>query len=89
MTVLISTEPFDRVYDAVTTALHEMGAEVDFVAQPKNVVVAKTGPSFKSWGETISVELIRSKETTVVHVDSASSVSITLIDWGKNRENEL
>ena len=43
--------------------------------------------TFKSWGESIQVEVLGVDGDLDVHVKSASRMSTTLIDWGKNADN--
>lgn len=48
----------------------------------------RTACSVKSWGERLSVELAEAGgEATLVHLDSQPLCRLTLMDWGKNRDN--
>ncbi|MDC7713289.1 hypothetical protein PQU96_03920 [Vogesella sp. LYT5W] len=48
----------------------------------------RTACSFKSWGESLSVDLAEAGgAATQVHLCSQPRFPLTLIDWGKNRAN--
>lgn len=48
----------------------------------------RTACSFKSWGESLSVNLAEAGgAATQVHLCSQPRFPLTLIDWGKNRAN--
>ncbi|MDC7703016.1 hypothetical protein [Vogesella indigofera] len=48
----------------------------------------RTAWSVKSWGERLSVDLAEAcGEATRVHLCSQPRLRLTLIDWGKNRDN--
>lgn len=48
----------------------------------------RTAWSVKSWGERLSVELAEAGgEATMVHLCSQPLCRLTLMDWGKNRDN--
>jgi hypothetical protein len=56
--------------------------------QEAGVIALKVRMSFKSWGERITLQLREAGPSrTSVEVTSRSSVSLTLVDYGKNAKN--
>ncbi len=67
-------------------ALQVIGAKSIGMIAP-GVVVGSMGVSFLSWGETIHLTVTPAEAGSWITIHSESSVSFTLIDWGKNAGN--
>jgi len=51
-------------------------------------IVARTGATWKTWGDLISFEIRKAgKDEIVVELSSRPAVRMTMVDYGKNLEN--
>ncbi len=70
--------------EAALLSLHK----AKIIASPADQIVAKTGVSWKSFGETITVSLVEeSPGQVLVTINSRSSLRTTAVDYGRNAEN--
>ncbi|MDO3687249.1 DUF1499 domain-containing protein [Micromonospora sp. C28ISP2-4] len=53
----------------------------------ETTVEARTGVSFKSWGETVDATVTAVESGSRVAITSRSRLQTTLVDYGQNREN--
>lgn len=78
--------PSSAVEPFVKTALLSL-PKVTFKGFEDNTFHAKTGSTWKSFGEDISISLYSEDSHTVVHVSSQPKIKTTIADYGKNFEN--
>ncbi len=48
---------------------------------------ARTGLTWKTWGDDIIIKLTKVKKTTLIDISSRPSAKSTLVDFGKNLDN--
>ncbi len=76
----------DRVRELALGALQELPAHGVRVDGPSRVE-SRTRMSWRSWGEELTVELHPVGSATDVVIRSRPNVSMTVVDYGKGREN--
>lgn len=74
-----------QIQPLISVALKNMGAEI--LEQNPFSISAKTGMSFRSFGETIQVDIKTLEIGCQINIDSRCSMPSTLVDWGKNQNN--
>jgi hypothetical protein len=74
-----------QIQPLISVALKNMGAEI--LEQNPFSISAKTGMSFRSFGETIQVDIKTLEIGCQINIDSRCSMPSTLVDWGKNQHN--
>lgn len=85
LTLMISS-PLESVIPIVEDAVLSLPkARIKF--KNHNSVEAKTGFTWKSFGEDVSVSLEKKSSSTVAKINSKSSLKTTTVDYGKNLEN--
>jgi hypothetical protein len=86
-----ATENFDMTPDRARTllvgAFVSIGASVKFEDPERGLLVAKVSPSIFSWGEECQASILANGSACQITVNSRSSLSTTLVDWGKNNRN--
>ena len=62
----------------------------DVAVGPGGQLCARTAPSWRSWGEDVTVWIEPAEEEAAlrVRVESQSVVRVVQVDWGKNGSNE-
>ncbi|MQA85277.1 MAG: hypothetical protein GEV03_11785 [Streptosporangiales bacterium] len=76
---------YQKCVDAATALF---GAGNVRVARDSGAIEVRTGTSWKSWGENLTLELSPDDDAiTTVTIRSHSSVSTTVLDYGKNSDN--
>jgi hypothetical protein len=78
--------PYDETFQASLESIKRLGWKLVSQNKETGEIEAKTGTSLRSWGEDISIQLVR--ETTGTAISVASGSSFQLFGWGKNEENE-
>jgi hypothetical protein len=76
-------DAFHRAEEALIIA----GAIINFRDSVAGRIAATMPMSFKSFGETVNVEISGSDGDVRVGIESISRLRTTLLDWGKNSEN--
>lgn len=80
--------PDDKVFDLCMASLSLVRGMVQQEERSMGRLVAKTGFSWKSNGEIIDFTLTKLEdEHTRVVISSKPAISITLVDWGRNKQN--
>ena len=64
-----------------------IGAGIRKRDQPAGRLEAIFPISWRSWGETVGVDVLGVDGDALVQIKSRSRLPTTLIDWGKNGEN--
>jgi hypothetical protein len=83
---LIISLPFETVEPVIQEAVLSVPkAKIKSISHSS--VEAKTGFTWKSFGEDIVVSLERKDSSTIAKINSKSSVKTTMVDYGKNLEN--
>jgi len=75
-----------KVFGAVLQIIHELGWAIENEDIMTGNIVASTGFSLRSWGESITIQV--SKVGSQTNVSVTSTPEAQLIDWGKSEENE-
>ena len=83
---LIISLPFETVEPVIQEAVLSV-PKAKIKSTSRSSVEAKTGFSWKSFGEDIVVSLERKDSNTIARINSKSSVKTTMVDYGKNFEN--
>lgn len=85
LTVFLS---YDQSFTACEDALALIGARVIEESTAKGIIRARTGFSWRSFGEIITIHLRQATDNLVeIEVNSRPSVRTTLVDYGKNWNN--
>lgn len=79
--------PMAAVFAASVEALTAMGADVEKVDTAFNVIYAKTGFTWRSFGENIRVTVIAREPGSEVHISSETQQTSVITDYGKNSRN--
>ena len=80
--------PYDKVFDLCFQAAFVSGGKIYVNDQGRGKILARTGRSLYSWGETISFNLNRSDtEKTRVRVSSKPRLLANPVDYGSNLDN--
>jgi hypothetical protein len=80
--------PFEPTMNLVKQVLQEIPAPIHEVDEQKGILLAKKGPSVKSWGENIRVQVEQIPDMGCrIRVESESALATTLVDWGVNDDN--
>lgn len=83
---LIISLPFETVKSVIQEAVLSV-SKAKIKSTNHSSVEAKTGFTWKSFGEDIVVSLERKDSSTIARINSKSSVKTTVVDYGKNLEN--
>lgn len=76
------------VFNFLCSSLPTNGFTIQYVDQNNWTIHLKCGVSFTSWGENVVAQLFTNPDgSTLLRLYSESSVSMTLVDWGKNNQN--
>lgn len=63
-------------------------AKVKSFDEENGIIIAKTGMSWKSFGEILSITVKKDDENqTRIRIESRPTLSTTMVDYGKNLEN--
>jgi hypothetical protein len=80
--------PYDKVFDLCFQAAFVSGGKIYINDQGRGKILARTGRSLYSWGETIFFNLDRSDaEKTKVRVSSKPRLLANPVDYGSNLDN--
>jgi hypothetical protein len=79
-------KPFIEVFEATLQAIKECDFSIESKNKERGKIIASTGFSLRSWGETINIEIAKGKNKTRVSIFSDPKAQ--LLDWGKSEENE-
>ena len=79
--------PYDKVFDLCLESVKSMKCKIVEENRSQGRIVARTGISWKSWGEIITFDVRGMNDVTKVKVSSRPVVRTTLVDYGKNLEN--
>jgi hypothetical protein len=83
-----SNLPFDSGFEKCVNALGHFGAKITAQDKAQGRIEAKTGMTWKSFGETISIHLDDLKNGTIkIQISSAPVIKTTIMDYGKGRAN--
>lgn len=87
--VLLSQASPAALASRLREAVFTLHAQVESDALPHGPLRARTGTSWASWGETVTVELHPAPDgrTTEVVLQSRPVMRATLVDYGKGRSN--
>jgi hypothetical protein len=79
---------YDQIWDECTAALRRMKVDIKTIDAKKGLIEGNTGPNWRSWGETVVVQITRiGADECSVHVKSDSRTITTVFDYGKNASN--
>jgi hypothetical protein len=79
---------YDEVMQKCIEALRKMKVRVTAIDSKTGAVEAKTGPTWRSWGEIITIQISESGSGEyAVHTKSRARLEGTLSDWGKSASN--
>lgn len=84
MTALPMDQAFQRCRQAVASLKR---AKIVAADAATGRIEARTGGTWKSFGEVITVQVSVARDGTLVTVTSKPRLAATLIDYGKNNEN--
>jgi len=84
--MLLAHGPYDRVLYLVQAALGSCGFSVSKVDRQAGSIIARSGVSWKSWGEVIYV-FFRTVPGGGIQITCRSKLKFGLYDWSKNRQN--
>lgn len=81
--------PFDQAFDLCIESLGEIKrGKVRSQERSAGKIVAKTGMTWKTWGDTITFDLRKTGDDSVqIEVSSRPALRMTMYDYGKNLEN--
>jgi hypothetical protein len=81
--------PYDEAFDLCIESLRSIRkCRIQEEDRLRGKIVARTGITWKTWGDVITFELRRIEgNRTLVTVSSRPVVRTTLVDYGKNLEN--
>ncbi|HDH05347.1 MAG TPA: hypothetical protein ENH01_06495 [Nitrospirae bacterium] len=81
--------PYDRAFNLCIESLGRIkNCKIRMQDRTAGQIIAKTSINWKTWGDTISLEIKRIDDTqTHVKTSSRPSMSTTIVDYGKNLEN--
>ncbi len=80
--------PYDKVFDLCMESLRLIRkCKIVEENRSQGKIVARTGISWKSWGEIIAFDIHKTNDVIQVEISSRSVVHTTLVDYGKNLEN--
>lgn len=76
---------YNKAFDCVIQAVNDCGFSIVTKNRQTGIINLSTGFSFRSWGETITIQISAFDGIVKISIESASKAQ--LIDWGKNHEN--
>jgi hypothetical protein len=76
-----------HMFDTCKKVLEQLGMEIKYENFDECLIVASTGTSLRSWGETIEIKF-HEKDTQNTEVHVKSSAQAQLFSWGQNSRNE-
>jgi hypothetical protein len=78
----------DAALEKCLQALPAIKAKPKKVDKESGLIIAKTKTSWKSFGERITISLHETAaETTAITIESAPTVTTTMVDYGKGYQN--
>lgn len=82
------TAPADAMFDKAVAALKALRVRIGRKDKEQGEIIGHTRPSFRSWGERVTVRIAAlTGDGATVTVSSAPVLSFTMIDYGKGLEN--
>lgn len=82
-------ENFNDVFNATIYAAKEMELEIKTKSKTDGTIILKKSGSLLSYGNIITIQLkTTSGNKTSISINSKSSATIQLIDWGTNSDLE-
>ncbi len=80
---------YDSAFDLCVEAIKKIqGSSISKEDRSSGIIEAKTGISFTSLGDVITIKLSKiNDERTKVDVESCTAVSTVMFDYGKNQKN--
>ncbi len=83
--------PYDKVFDLCLESLGQINkCGIRNENRSQGIIMAKSGVSWKSWGEAISFQINEAGDDgTQVEISSRPVLRTTLVDCGKNLENVI
>jgi hypothetical protein len=80
--------PYDKVFDLCIESLRLIRkCKIVEENRSQGKIIARTGTTWKSWGEVITFDIRKMNDVIQVKVSSRPAVRTTLVDYGKNLEN--
>jgi len=73
--------PSDNVLDAALKAISELRFKIDSVDRPNGLINFKTGMSFRSWGQEMSLLVTPGEGECSVEI--GKRLRFGLLDWGE------
>ena len=77
----------DEAFNLCMSALSLVGARIWEVDESSGLVIAKTGLTVRSWGETITISICEVDNGVRIEVLSEPRFPLQYLDYGKNYEN--
>lgn len=74
------------MFEASLRLLKQLGWKLISQDKKAGLIKAQTETTLRSWGEKISISII--KEATVTTIIISSEPDFQIFDWGKSEENE-
>ena len=79
---------YEAVFDRCENAVRKLGARIVLLERDGGHIHARTGLSWRSFGERVNVSITREGDASCVVVLASDSVTpITLVDYGRNSNN--
>jgi hypothetical protein len=79
---------YDQIWDQCIAALKRINADIKTIDATKGLIEGSMGLNWRSWGETVVVQITRiGADECSVHVKSDSKLVTTALDYGKNASN--
>jgi len=79
---------YNEAFETSKKALTSIGGRIINEDRENGVITARTGLSWKSFGENVKIEITKlSNQQTQVKVSSVPMIRATILDYGKNYEN--
>ncbi len=76
---------YKKTFEEVKNALSECKFKIKEENEKTGTIKVSAGISFSSWGESMTVCVVKTSSGTKVNVYSGSKAQ--LFDWGKNKKN--
>lgn len=78
-------QKYETVFNAAKKALSDCGFIVQNIDEESGIMKAYAGASFRSYGENITITVLKTEKGT--HVTAYSKARAAICDWGKSTEN--
>jgi hypothetical protein len=77
--------PKETILEKLKEVINDNGLEIKEISASSNQILARSGLSWKSWGENIYIEIIENEPKSEIKFTSVAVYQ--MYTWGKNRDN--